>query len=103
MKIREINHKPLFVIEFSGSVDFTELDDTYEGIFNLKELTALGDHISAALQDHNPPSHHVDKVSDDVDTDPPDQYNWNGLEEGREYNVFENEDGHDCNTTVDGG
>ena len=28
----------------------------------------------------------------DVDTDPPD-----------EYNVFENEDGHACNTTVDGG
>ena len=38
-----------------------------------------------------------------VDTDPPDQYNWNGLEEGREYNVFENVDGHACNTTVDGG
>ena len=36
-----------------------------------------------------------------VDTDPPDQYNWNGLEEGREYNVFEDEDGHACNTTVD--
>ena len=28
----------------------------------------------------------------DVDTDPPD-----------EYNVFEDEDGHACNTTVDGG
>ena len=39
----------------------------------------------------------------EVDTDTPDQYNWNGLEEGREYNVFENEDGHDCKATVDGG
>ena len=33
------------------------------------------------------------KLSDmDVDTDPPD-----------EYNVFEDEDDHACNTTVDGG
>ena len=74
MKIREIKHRPLFVIEFSEGVAFTELGDCYEGVFNLEELTALGDHISAALQDHNPPRHHVDKVSDDVDTDPPDEY-----------------------------
>ena len=92
MKIREIKHRPLFVIEFSEGVAFTEFGDCYEGVFNLEELTALGDHISAALQDHNPSRHHVDKVSDDVDTDPPD-----------EYNVFEDEDGHACNTTVDGG
>jgi len=31
-------------------------------------------------------------VSDDVDTDPPD-----------EYNVYSDQDGHACNTTVDGG
>jgi len=91
MKIREIKHRPLFVIEFSEGVAFTEFGDSYEGVFNLEELTALGDHISSALQDHNPSRHHVDKVSDDVDTDPPD-----------EYNVYSDQDGHACNTTVVG-
>ena len=95
MKIREIKHRPLFAIEFSEGVAFTEFGDSYEGVFNLEELTALGDHISAALQDHNPSRHHVDKVSDDVDTDPPDEYAWRS--------VYVEQDGHDCKETVDGG
>ena len=93
--IKELKQRPLFVVEFPEGVAFTDVGDCYEGVFNLEELTALGDHISAALQDHNPSRHHVDKVSDDptnVDTDPPD-----------EYNVYSDQDGHACNTTVDGG
>jgi len=101
MKIREIKHRPLFAIEFSEGVAFTEFGDCYEGVFNLEELTALGDHISAALQDHNPPSHHVDKVSDDVDTDPPDEYNVDPAEyRGADYG---DDSDHACKATVDGG
>ena len=97
MKIREIKHRPLFAIEFSEGVAFTEFGDTYEGVFNLEELNTLGDWIVAILQDHDR-SIRTDQdelVLDDpsnVDTDPPD-----------EYNVFEDEGGHACNTTVDGG
>ena len=90
--IKELKQRPLFVVEFPEGIAFTDLGNTYEGVFNLEELTALGDHIAAALQDHNPPRHHVRTIFDDVDTDPPD-----------EYNVFEDEDGHDCKATVDGG
>ena len=101
MKIREIKHRPLFAIEFSEGVAFTEFGDSYEGVFNLEELTALGDHIAAALQDHNPPRHHVDKVSDDVDTDPPDEYNVDPAEyRGADYG---DDSDHACKATVDGG
>ena len=97
--IKELKQRPLFVVEFPEGIAFTDLGNTYEGVFNLEELTALGDHIAAALQDHNPPRHHVDKVSDDVDTDPPDEYNKRA---SYDY-VFEDEKGHACTTTVDGG
>ena len=101
MKIREIKQRPLFAVEFPEGVAFTDLGDTYEGVFNLEELNTLGDWIAAILQDHDRSirtdrdevvfASSVDDPSN-VDTDPPD-----------EYNVFEDEDGHACTTTVDGG
>ena len=100
MKIRQLKREPLFVVEFSDRIVFTDYetpsgDEFKTGTFTLGELNTLGQHIDSALLDYDPPMHHVDRVSDDpsnVDTDPPD-----------EYNVFEDEDGHACNTTVDGG
>ena len=102
MKIRELKRKPLFVVEFDDRIVFTDYetpsgDEFKTGTFTLEELNALGNWIAAILQDHDR-SIRTDQdelVLDDpsnVDTDPPD-----------EYNVFEDEDGHACNTTVDGG
>ena len=99
--IKELKQRPLFVVEFPEGVAFTDLGDTYEGVFNLEELNTLGDWNAAILQDHDRSirtdrdevvfASSVDDPSN-VDTDPPD-----------EYNGFEDEDGHACNTTVDGG
>ena len=95
--IKELKQRPLFVVEFPEGVAFTDLGDTYEGVFNLEELNTLGDWIAAILQDHDRSirTEHDELVFDDpsnVDTDPPD-----------EYNVFEDVDGHACKATVDGG
>lgn len=102
MKIRELKREPFFTIEFDPSIPFTEDNESHEGIFTLEELNTLGDWIAAILQDHDRSirtdrdemvvfASSVDDPSN-VDTDPPD-----------EYNVFENEDGHDCKAPVDGG
>jgi len=77
--IKELKQRPLFVVEFPEGVAFTDLGDTYEGVFNLEELNTLGDWIAAILQDHDR-SIRTDQdelVLDDpsnVDTDPPDEY-----------------------------
>ena len=99
MKIRELKRESYFTIEFDSSIPFTEDDESYQGIFTLKDLNTLGDWIAAVLQDHGR-SISVDNdllvfPSDDptnVDTDPPD-----------EYNVYSDKNGHDCKATVDGG
>ena len=103
MKIRELKRIPYFVIEFSPAITFSEEEnDVYAGTFTLKELEELIDVAGSFVQDYYRSSKERHDPTN-VDTDPPDQYNWNGLEEGREYNVFENEDGHDCKAPVDGG
>ena len=77
--IKELKQRPLFVVEFPEGVAFTDLGDTYEGVFNLEELNTLGDWIAAILQDYDR-SIRTDQdelVLDDpsnVDTDPPDEY-----------------------------
>ena len=38
-----------------------------------------------------------------VDVDPPDEDDWGGLEEGREYNIYEDVKGHVFDTTTDDG
>ena len=121
MKIRELKREPYFTIEFDRSIPFTEDNESHEGIFTIKELEVLIDLARSVVEDHhrNKNGDHPgdsDKVhlenccnpnctwidddllvfpSDDptnVDTDPPD-----------EYNVYDDKDGHSCNTTVDGG
>ena len=101
MKIKELKREPLFVIEFSEKIVFTDYGEYETGVFTLEELNTLGDWIAAILQDHDRSirtdrdevvfASSVDDPSN-VDTDPPD-----------EYNVYSDQDGHACNTTVDGG
>ena len=104
MKIRELKRVPYFIIEFGSAITFTEEEgEVYQGTFTLKELEELIDVASSFVQDYHRSSKFSGSLQGwhsskerysptNVDTDPPD-----------EYNVFENEDGHACNTTVDGG
>ena len=100
MKIRELKREPYFTIEFDRSIPFTEDNESHEGIFTIKELEVLIDLARSVVEDHyrNKNGDHPgysDKVEDDptnVDTDPPD-----------EYNVYSDQNGHDCKETVDGG
>ena len=100
MKIRELKRESYFTIEFDSSIPFTEDNESHEGIFTIKELEVLIDLARSVVEDYHRNKNgdhpgYSDKVEDDptnVDTDPPD-----------EYNVFENEDGHDCKATDDGG
>ena len=75
-------------VTFPEQVTFTEYSDCTDGTFTLDELKSFVEIATGHIRD-------FEILRDDpsnVDTDPPD-----------EYNVFEDEDGHACNTTVDGG
>ena len=91
MKIRHLDRESygrFAVLTLDDGIISTITDDYTRCILTLEELKTLADLASAFVQD-------VERIRDDeedVDTDPPD-----------EYNVFEDEDGHACNTTVDGG
>jgi UDP-N-acetylglucosamine pyrophosphorylase len=91
MKIRQLDRESygrFAVLTLDGGITSTITDDYTRCILTIEELKTLVDLASAFVQD-------VERLRDDeedVDTDPPD-----------EYNVFEDEDGHACNTTVDGG
>ena len=91
MKIRHLDRESygrFAVLTLDDGIISTITDDYTRCILTLEELKTLADLASAFVQD-------VERLRDDkedVDTDPPD-----------EYNVFEDEDGHACNTTVDGG
>ena len=91
MKIRHLDRESygrFAVLTLDDGIISTITDDYTRCILTLEELKTLSDLASAFVQD-------VERLRDDeedVDTDPPD-----------EYNVFEDEDGHACNTTVDGG
>ena len=99
MKIKELKREPYFTIEFDRSIPFTEDNESHEGIFTIKELEVLIDLARSVVEDYHRNKNgdhpgYSDKVEDDptnVDTDPPD-----------EYNVYDDKDGHSCNTTVDG-
>ena len=100
MKIKELKRESYFTIEFDPSIPFTEDNESHEGIFTIKELEVLIDLARSVVEDYHRNKNgdhpgYSDKVEDDptnVDTDPPD-----------EYNVYSDQDGHACNTTVDGG
>ena len=100
MKIRELKRESYFTIEFDSSIPFTEDNESHEGIFTIKELEILIDLARSVVEDYHRNKNgdhpgYSDKVEDDptnVDTDPPD-----------EYNVYSDQDGHDCKATVDGG
>ena len=91
MKIRHLDRESygrFAVLTLDGGITSTITDDYTRCILTIEELKTLADLASAFVQD-------VERLRDDeedVDTDPPD-----------EYNVFEDVDGHACNTTVDGG
>ena len=91
MNIRHLDRESygrFAVLTLDDGIISTITDDYTRCILTLEELKTLADLASAFVQD-------VERLRDDkedVDTDPPD-----------EYNVFEDEDGHACNTTVDGG
>ena len=80
-------------VEFPEQIPFTlyrgrKDDDIMVAILTEDEADKLIDQLVSFRQD-------TQRLRDDpsnVDTDPPD-----------EYNVFEDEDGHDCKATVDGG
>ena len=74
-------------VTFPEQITFTEYSDCTDGTFTLDELKSFVEIATGHIRD-------FEILRDDpsnVDTDPPD-----------EYNVFEDEDGHACNTTVDG-
>ena len=91
MNIRHLDRESygrFAVLTLDDGIISTITDDYTRCILTLEELKTLADLASAFVQD-------VERLRDDeedVDTDPPD-----------EYNVFEDVDGHACNTTVDGG
>jgi len=92
MKIKELRGA-YFSVTFDEQIPFTDYhkddpDDSYTtGIFSLDELKSFVEMGRNYLENH-------ERMSDptNVDTDPPD-----------EYNVYSDQDGHACNTTVDGG
>ena len=97
MKIKMLDEKPygrFVVVTFDEQIPFTnhdrdDIDESYTtAVFTLDELKSFVEIAKGYITD-------FEILRDDpsnVDTDPPD-----------EYNVFEDEDGHACNTTVDGG
>jgi hypothetical protein len=97
MKIKMLDEKPygrFVVVTFDEQIPFTnhDRDDIDEGyttaVFTLDELKSFVEIATGHIRD-------FEILRDDpsnVDIDPPD-----------EYNVFEDEDDHACNTTVDGG
>ena len=91
MKIRHLDRESygrFAVLTLDDGIISTITDDYTRCILTLEELKTLSDLASAFVQD----AERLRDDKEDVDTDPPD-----------EYNVFEDEDGHACNTTVDGG
>ena len=91
MKIRHLDRESygrFAVLTLDDGIISTITDDYTRCILTLEELKTLADLASAFVQD----AERLRDDEEDVDTDPPD-----------EYNVFEDEDGHACNTTVDGG
>ena len=75
-------------VTFPEQITFTEYSDCTDGTFTLDELKSFVEIATGHIRD-------FEILRDDpsnVDPDPPD-----------EYNIFEDEDGHACNTTVDGG
>ena len=91
MNIRHLDRESygrFAVLTLDDGIISTITDDYTRCILTLEELKTLADLASAFVQD-------VERLRDDeedVDTDPPD-----------EYNVYSDQDGHACNTTVDGG
>ena len=91
MNIRHLDRESygrFAVLTLDDGIISTITDDYTRCILTLEELKTLSDLASAFVQD-------VERLRDDkedVDTDPPD-----------EYNVYSDQDGHACNTTVDGG
>jgi len=97
MKIKMLDEKPygrFVVVTFDEQIPFTnhdrdDIDESYTtAVFTLDELKSFVEIATGHITD-------FEILRDDpsnVDTDPPD-----------EYNVFEDEDGHDCKATVDGG
>ena len=91
MNIRHLDRESygrFAVLTLDDGIISTITDDYTRCILTLEELKTLADLASAFVQD-------VERIRDDeedVDTDPPD-----------EYNVYSDQDGHACNTTVDGG
>ena len=91
MNIRHLDRESygrFAVLTLDDGIISTITDDYTRCILTLEELKTLADLASAFVQD----AERLRDDEEDVDTDPPD-----------EYNVFEDEDGHACNTTVDGG
>ena len=91
MNIRHLDRESygrFAVLTLDDGIISTITDDYTRCVLTLEELKTLADLASAFVQD-------VERIRDDeedVDTDPPD-----------EYNVYSDQDGHACNTTVDGG
>ena len=91
MNIRHLDRESygrFAVLTLDDGIISTITDDYTRCILTLEELKTLADLASTFVQD-------VERLRDDeedVDTDPPD-----------EYNVYSDQDGHACNTTVDGG
>ena len=91
MKIRHLDRESygrFAVLTLDDGIISTITDDYTRCVLTLEELKTLADLASAFVQD-------VERIRDDeedVDTDPPD-----------EYNVYSDQDGHDCKATVDGG
>ena len=91
MKIRHLDRESygrFAVLTLDDGIISTITDDYTRCILTLEELKTLADLASAFVQD-------VERLRDDeedVDTDPPD-----------EYNVYSDQDGPACTTTVDGG
>ena len=91
MSIRHLDRESygrFAVLTLADGIISTITDDYTRCILTLEELKTLADLASAFVQD----AERLRDDEEDVDTDPPD-----------EYNVFEDKDGHACNTTVDGG
>ena len=91
MNIRHLDRESygrFAVLTLDDGIISSITDDYTRCVLTLEELKTLADLASAFVQD-------VERIRDDeedVDTDPPD-----------EYNVYSDQDGHACNTTVDGG
>jgi len=98
MNIRHLDRESygrFAVLTLDDGIISTITDDYTRCILTLEELKTLADLASAFVQDveiNHMIQQRLRDDEEDVDTDPPD-----------EYNVFEDEDDHDCKATVDGG